>query len=137
MDSFEKYLYWEDIAQYDIDTAESMFKTGRYLYVAFMCQQSIEKLVKGLFVYYNNEEPLKTHNINLVFKNINWPDGFEKVHSKSKDYTPFFVKLLAYYIAERYPSYKENLSNLMDKNGALEILKMTKEVFAWLKSLKR
>jgi HEPN domain-containing protein len=45
MDSQEKFEYWVDIARYDLDTADAMFKTGRWLYVAFMCQQAIEKLV--------------------------------------------------------------------------------------------
>ena len=71
MDSFEKYLYWKNAAEYDIETAEVMLNSGRYLYVVFMCQQAIEKLVKGLFVLYLNEEPPKVHNIVFVFKKIN------------------------------------------------------------------
>lgn len=43
MNSEEKYEYWLDIAKYDLETAEAMFDSGRYLYVVFMCQQSIEK----------------------------------------------------------------------------------------------
>ena len=39
----EKVQYWLDIAKYDIDTAEAMHQTGRWLYVAFMCHQVIEK----------------------------------------------------------------------------------------------
>ena len=38
---------WYALAQYDVDSAEVMFKGGRYLYVAFMCQQAIEKTLKG------------------------------------------------------------------------------------------
>jgi hypothetical protein len=51
MNKDDKYLHWEDIASYDLETAESMLKSGRYLYVVFMCQQSIEKLAKGLHVW--------------------------------------------------------------------------------------
>ena len=39
----EQVQYWLDIAQYDLDTAEAMHQTGRWLYVAFMCHQVIEK----------------------------------------------------------------------------------------------
>jgi len=39
LDRIKKYEYWEDIADYDLETADSMLKTGRYLYVVFMCQQ--------------------------------------------------------------------------------------------------
>ncbi|NJD04595.1 MAG: HEPN domain-containing protein [Ruminiclostridium sp.] len=47
LDNKEKYVYWEEYAQYDLDTAEVMFDTGRYLYSVFMCQQAVEKIVKG------------------------------------------------------------------------------------------
>ena len=43
MTSEEKVHYWLDIAAYDIETAEAMCQTGRWLYVAFMCHQVIEK----------------------------------------------------------------------------------------------
>ena len=39
----DKVRYWLDIADYDLDTAEAMHQTGRWLYVAFMCHQVIEK----------------------------------------------------------------------------------------------
>jgi len=35
----DKVAYWLDIANYDLDTAEAMHQTGRWLYVAFMCHQ--------------------------------------------------------------------------------------------------
>ena len=69
MDSAEKYEHWEDIAVYDLGTAEAMFQSSRYLYVVFMCQQSIEKLSKGLFVFYKGvEAPEKPqHSFNSSF----------------------------------------------------------------------
>ena len=39
----DKVAHWLDIADYDLDTAEAMYQTGRRLYVAFMCHQVIEK----------------------------------------------------------------------------------------------
>lgn len=44
----EKVRYWLDIANYDLDTAEAMYQTGRWLYVAFMCHQVIEKTLKPI-----------------------------------------------------------------------------------------
>ena len=34
---------WYTLANYDLDSAEAMFKTERYLCVAFLCRQAIEK----------------------------------------------------------------------------------------------
>jgi HEPN domain-containing protein len=136
MDNIEKYQHWEDIAKYDLDTAEAMYQAGRYLYVVFMCQQAIGKLTKGLYVLRRGEEAPRTHNIYAIFKNTFDPDvkvgGFiEKEH----EYAPFFAELLAYYISERYPSYREKLSGSIKQEKASEVLRRSKEVFTWLQSL--
>jgi len=72
MDSNEKYEYWHDIAQYDLETAQAMFESGRWLYVVFMCQQSIEKLCKGLYLLYIDDNIPRIHDINslIVIQNI-------------------------------------------------------------------
>lgn len=114
-----------------------MLSSGRYLYVVFMCQQAIEKLVKGLFVLYKGEEPPRVHNIWNVFDRIFDIDKFEKDERMvAEKYFAFFDELLAYYISERYPTYKEKLSQSITKEKASEVLVKTKEVFSWLKSLK-
>lgn len=142
LDKKQKYSYWEDIAAYDMETARAMLDSGRYLYVVFMCQQAIEKLVKGLFVLFCEEEPPRSHNISMIFKKVieSQSDKFEGIETytvKKEKYGSFFVKLLAYYIAERYPSYKEKLSQAVDRQEAVEVLTTTEEVFAWLLYLKQ
>ncbi len=137
MNNEGKYDYWEDIAIYDLETAEAMLLSGRYLYVVFMCQQAVEKLVKGLFVLYKGEEPPRTHNIWNIFDRIFDIDKFvEKEKQDAEKHFSFFDELLAYYISERYPSYKQKLSQSITKEKATEVLIKTKEVFAWLKSLR-
>jgi len=46
MESMERTQYWLDLAQYDLDTAQAMLETKRYLYVGFMCHQTVEKAFK-------------------------------------------------------------------------------------------
>lgn len=136
MNNEEKFNYWEDIAMYDLETAEAMLTSGRYLYVVFMCQQAVEKLVKGLFVLYKGEEPPRIHNIWNIFDRIFDIDKFDENEKQvAEKYFSFFDELLAYYISERYPSYKQKLSQSITKEKATEVLVSTKEVFSWLKSL--
>ena len=45
----EKVKYWLDLSDYDYDTALAMQQSGRYLYVGFMCHQTIEKILKAYF----------------------------------------------------------------------------------------
>lgn len=137
MDNIGKFKYWEDIAKYDLDTAEAMLLSGRYLYVVFMCQQAVEKLVKGLYVLHKGVEPPRIHNIWNIFDRIFDIDEFnENEKLKAEKYFVFFDELLAYYISERYPSYKVKLSQSITKDKAEEVLNISREVFAWLESLK-
>jgi len=38
----ERIEYWLELADYDLETAKVMQQTGRYLYVGFMCHQTVE-----------------------------------------------------------------------------------------------
>ena len=111
MEQSEKYIYWEDVAKYDLETAEAMLATGRYLYVVFMCQQAIEKLVKGLYVLYTGHEAKRTHNIWIIFDAILSKEEYsglvadESFDERVSEDRLFFADLLFYYISERYPSY--------------------------------
>jgi HEPN domain-containing protein len=53
----EKVRYWTDTAQYDLDTARAMLEARRFLYVGFMCHQTIEKVLKGFYVYTRKSNP--------------------------------------------------------------------------------
>jgi HEPN domain-containing protein len=88
-----------------------------------------------LFVYYNEEEPPRTHNIINIFEKIRFKN-LQSVSGKLEEYLDFLEELLAFYISERYPSYKERLSAIVDQIHAQQVLFKAKEVFSWLKSLK-
>ena len=87
-----------------------MLAAGRYLYVVFMCQQTIEKLVKGLHVLYTGNEAKRTHNIWIIFDAIFSIEEYsslvvdESFDERVAEYKLFFADLLYYYISERYPS---------------------------------
>jgi HEPN domain-containing protein len=135
MNKQEKFEHWEDIAKYDLETAEAMLQSGRYLYVAFMSQQAIEKLIKGLYVWHLDQEPPRTHNIYSIYRSL-FENKDEISSDQEKRYTSFFAELLAFYISERYPSYTEKLSVVVTREKADDVLSMAKEVFVWLQSLK-
>ena len=133
MDSNEKFLFWFDLAQYDLDTAESMLISKRWLYVVFMCQQAVEKLVKGIYVLYLGDNVPRTHNIRVIFEK--YEDQLsEKIDER---YIDLFEDLTIHYINGRYVDYKQKLSDRLDENASTEILRQTREVFAWLMTMKR
>ena len=59
---------WLEQVKYDLDTAESMLKTGRYVYIIFMCHLAIEKALKALIVEKTGKMPPKIHNLIRLIK---------------------------------------------------------------------
>lgn len=54
---------WLRMVEYDIATARQMFKTGRYVYVIFMCHLAIEKALKAIVCEETGKLPPKTHDL--------------------------------------------------------------------------
>lgn len=46
----EKVQYWLDIADEDLEVAEDLYKSKRWLYVAFMCHQVHREDFEGILV---------------------------------------------------------------------------------------
>ncbi|MDR1916323.1 MAG: HEPN domain-containing protein [Synergistaceae bacterium] len=132
MDAVEKYEYWLEIAQYDLDTAETMLNGGRWLYVVFMCQQAVEKLVKGLYILFIDDNIPKTHNIRVLV------EKFENrlPEAVTDGRYELFEDLTIYYLNGRYADYKQKLSDRLNEQTAKDYLTLTKEVFAWLLTMK-
>ena len=57
----DKVKYWTELSEYDLETAEAMLRTKRYLYVGFMCHQAIEKIFKAYFVHLKSEITTYSH----------------------------------------------------------------------------
>ena len=133
MNKEDKYSYWIDIAEYDMVSAEAMLNSGRYAYVAFMCQQSLEKLAKGLYNYYIDDNVPRVHNISFVLGKV--LDFLGIVQDETRFL--LFDKLAAYYLQGRYPSFKEKISQLINEEQAVKLLNESKEAFAWMNSLKK
>ena len=132
MNAEDKFSYWLDIAQYDMDTADAMFKSGRWLYVVFMCQQAVAKLCKGLYLLYIDDNIPRIHDISTVVNRF----ADKLSNPVSEDTFKFFERLTNFYIQGRYPKYLQQLSAAVNETEAKNILDKSKEVFTWLLTLK-
>ena len=63
---FDKVEYWIETSEYDFETAKVMLKSKRYIYVGFMCNLAIEKILKAYYVFEKNEMPPYTHNLRRI-----------------------------------------------------------------------
>jgi HEPN domain-containing protein len=116
--------YWIKISKYDLSTARAMMRSGRYLYVLFMCQQTIEKTLKGLIVEIKDIFPPKSHDL-LKLANITEIDIDNSIQK-------LLSELSYYYIETRYPEDIININKKVTKKKAGEYLSKTEELFKWL-----
>jgi HEPN domain-containing protein len=127
----EKYEYWLDTALYDLETAEAMLQSGRHIYVMFMCEQAIEKLVKGLYILYVDDNVPRTHNIRVLVERFE--DKLPEAVTEER--YALFEDLTLHYISGRYTDYKQKLSERLNKEKILKFYRRTQEAFAWLLTL--
>ena len=123
----DKVQYWQELSDYDFETAEAMFKTKRFLYVGFMCHQSIEKIMKAYFNSVNPEPAPFTHSLSYLAKKSNL---YNLLSEHQKDFIDLLEPLN---IESRYPSHKEQLLKSLTETRCLEILSKTKELQLWIK----
>lgn len=124
----EKVKYWLDLSDYDYDTALAMQQSGRYLYVGFMCHQTIEKILKAYFNSVNTESAPYSHSLSYLAKKAGIYDSFTDAY---KDFIDLLEPLK---IEARYPSHKEKLLQGLTKGKCEEILKNTNELQSWIKA---
>jgi HEPN domain-containing protein len=125
----KRVSHWLEQAKEDLKTARIMFLTGRWKYSIFMCQQSVEKLLKSIYMKQKKEFPPRIHNLFRLSELID--KSFF-----SEDHLLFFSELSLYYIESRYPENLEKMNELNSRVKAKEILKKTREVTKWLRKTK-
>jgi len=125
MDS--KAKYWMDLSDYDLETAEAMLNSKRYLYVGFMCHQCVEKSFKAYYTAPKLESAPFTHNLSYLAKQ----NGFyEDLSEEQKD---FIDQLEPLNVEARYPSHKERLFKSLSEEKCYEIIQNTRKIQKWIK----
>lgn len=118
---------WLKQAEYDLETADAMFKTGRYIYTVFMCHLSVEKALKGLYAKKFKKDPPKVHDLLYLVKKIEL--SLPPLHLD-------FLKVLnELSVPTRYPDELEKLLKQYKKEKTKNLLNQTKEFFQWLKGI--
>ena len=116
---------WLDSADYDLETAEYMFKTGRYIYTIFMCHLALEKVLKAKVEDVTGKTPPKTHDLEYLV-------GLAKL-SLDEDMERFIAELSNLSVVTRYPTDFQRMLKDFSRERAEPVLKKTKEVFQWIK----
>ena len=123
----EKVTYWIELSDYDIETATAMLKTKRFLYVGFMCHQSIEKALKAYWNKVSPDAPPYTHNLTRLAEKTGLIQYLNETQLDLID------SLEPLNIEARYPSYKERLLKSLTKKRCEELISQTQELQQWIK----
>ena len=113
------------MVDYDMSTAEQMFKMGRYVYVIFMCHLAIEKALKAVVCEETNKLAPKTHDL-ILLNNLGkteLPD----------DLLDFIGMINNAAIVTRYPEDLSKLVSSYPKAIAEKYLNRTFEVIRCIK----
>ena len=117
---------WIATSNYDLQTADAMYKAGRHLYVVFMCHLAIEKMLKAILAHkYPEDIPPKIHNL------VNLTQKTELI--LPEDMKDFFQRIDNVSVATRYPEDLHILSKEFNQETAKRILTDTKRMIKWLK----
>ena len=128
MDVDERYSYWIDLAEYDLETAKAMLKTKRFLYIGFMCHQSIEKAIKAYHWKKIKTEPAYIHNLLRLAEQSELINHFNESHfDLINDLNPLNIEA-------RYPRAKEELLKNLNTQKCEKLLIQTQELMKWIKN---
>ena len=120
---------WLAMVDYDVKTANQMLKTGRYVYVIFMCHLSIEKALKAVICWKTKRLPSRTHDLVYLTKEsgVILPD----------DLLIFIGIINNASTATRYPEELSKLVSSYPKAITQKYFNKTREIVLWLKKYLR
>ncbi|AMV72831.1 HEPN domain-containing protein [Desulfuromonas carbonis] len=116
---------WLRQSDYDLETAEIMYQSGRQIYAVFMCHLAIEKALKGLLYDRLREIPPKSHSLVLLMT---------KLEERPPEYLgKVIVKLSEASIPTRYPDDLAKVQRDYSADVVRELLDRSREVVVWIK----
>jgi len=110
-----------------METSEAMLESKRFLYVGFMCHQTIEKALKAYYTSKKNDTAPYSHSLSYLAKQ---GGIFQILSEEQKD---FIDQLEPLNIEARYPSHKEKVLKSLTENKCKNLIKNTKELHQWIK----
>jgi len=114
--------FWLMSSKDNFKTAEAMLKTGRYNFAMFMCQQTVEAILKAVFIIQKNERPEYIHKLPKLVEltGVKIPKTIDKK----------ILKIDAHYIKARYKEDRFN-TKIYNRRSATALLKDTETVIKW------
>jgi HEPN domain-containing protein len=119
----ERYESWIERAKSSLEISKIAVNVNVYYEdLCYQSQQAVEKVLKGLLIYYE-VEPEFTHNIGILLNEI---EKFTDIPENIKEAT----KLTKYAVTTRYPGEYDEIT----EENYEESIKIAKDCFEWAKN---
>lgn len=118
----ESIKFWLDSCLDDFNTAKAMLVAHRYNYSMFMCQQSLEELLKAIIMIQTNNNPPYLHDLIILSKKID-PIIPSHIHNTLRDINPHYI--VARYKPQRFDP------KIYNHAAAKRTIKLTQGVIKW------
>ena len=117
---------WIEIVNEDLSVAEDLYKTKHWLYVAFMCHQVIEKVLKAYWTAVRDDDPPYIHDHKRL------AEGCGLYQEMTEEQRIFLTTIREMNIEARYREYKSRLAAMLNAQNTLDILEQTKQMQQWI-----
>lgn len=116
--------FWTRASEDNLQTAKAMLRSARYNFAMFMCQQSIEALLKALYIKHKHDRPPHIHKLPrlLDLVGIRLPLAIDRK----------ILLVDAHYIKARYKEDRFD-PKIYNRKNASALLHDTAEVMEWLR----
>jgi len=121
--------YWFQLAYLDLESARRSLQGESYLHCLFGCQQSLEKLLKGMIVEKINQTPPRMHNLIRLAALAGL--------TLQPEHESLLSKLSLEYNEMRYPGELTTIAELNNESAAVGHLQQTEELFQWLEAQRK
>ena len=128
MNDYDKMNYWIEVSEYDLEPAKAMLNTKRYLYVGYMCHQTIEKMLKAVYVRNIKQIPPYIHNL----KKLSELSEISSLFSEEQIVILSILEPLN--IEGRYPMVKDQIIKMLSEKRCKDLIKNTEELMLWIKN---
>lgn len=118
--------YWLNLSEEDLKVMDALHELLYYQHSLFMGHLSLEKLLKGYFVFVKGKHPPYTHDLTRLAVESNLQLSSEQIS--------LLDAVTQFNIEARYPDIKLSFHKKATREFSAVYIRKIKEFYSWLKS---